>query len=134
MLATRDKALRDQQKPIIEKLYPTTNTVELAKKLNIEVKTLQKRAQTYGVKKSADFVSATRSEIIKKSGHGFKHKNIPKRHVPVDLLKRLKDNIKPLNENGQTMLANITSMIIERIKSSNEINFEFLTIYDGWGL
>lgn len=120
---------------IIFREYPNTDTAELAAKLKITKRALTQLAYKLKVKKCSTFQRKKRSILMKKSHKNGVYCNSKRyiKGISNKKIKELSENIKALNDHGQTMLANITSMIIERIKSSNDINFEFLTVRDGWG-
>lgn len=123
-----------KHKEIIFREYPVTDSAELAAKLKITKKTLTQLAYKLKVKKCSTFQRKNRSILMKKAHKDGVYCN-SKRYIKCisnKKIKELSDNVKALTENGQIMLANITSTIIERIKSSNEINFEFLTVKEGW--
>ena len=119
---------------IISREYPVTDSAELAAKLKITKRALTQLAYKLKVKKCSTFQRKKRSILMKKAHKDGVYCNSKRyiKGISNKKIKELSENIKALNENGQTMLANITSMIIERIKISNEINFEFLTIRNGW--
>ena len=123
-----------KHKDIISREYPVSDSAELAAKLKITKKTLTQLAYKLKVKKCSTFKRKKRSILMKKAHKDGVYCNSKRctKWISNKKIKELSENIKALNENGQTMLANITSMIIERIKSSNEINFEFLTVREGW--
>ena len=120
---------------IIFREYPNTDTAELAAKLKITKRALTQLASKLKVKKCSTFQRKKRSSLMKKAHKDGVYCNSKRyiKGISNKKIKELSENIKALNDNGQTVLANITSMIIDRIKSSNEINFEFLTVKEGWG-
>lgn len=129
---------RRRVEPIIIARYATENTADLAKELNLKPKTLQKRASVLGVAKCPTLVASQRSEIIKKSAHGFKKGNKPKKITSVQrsFLEVFQHNAESLNAVGDVALAELTGRVIEKIHgarmSRQEFKFDFLTIHEGW--
>lgn len=118
---------------IIRRDYPTTDSAELAEKLQITQRALQQLAYKLDVKKCPTFKRKKRSDLMKKAHAGGLYRN-SKGYISGITNKRireLEDNIKTLSASGELVLANVTKMIIERIKASKSKNLDCLTIMDG---
>ncbi len=125
---------------ILEKLYATTDISVLEEILDRSGNCIRQRAAIKEIPKCKKFFSKTQSENGKGRYRGLpaKPKTPPReKKIPVvrlskeslNLIADMKKNVLALNNAGQNVLANLTSMVIERIKA-RDINLDFLTIRD----
>lgn len=119
---------------IIHSDYPATDTAKLAEKLFLTKKALVQQAHKLGVKKCPAFKKLNRS-VSMENAHSDGLYLTSKRYIcgaGNRKISELEDSIKALNAAGQTMLANLTSGIIERIRAAGgkELKFDFLIIRD----
>ncbi len=125
---------------ILEKLYATTDISVLEEILDRSGNCIRQRAAIKEIPKCKKFFSKTQSENGKGRYRGLpaKPKTPPReKKIPVvrlskeslNLIADMKKKIEVLNAFGLIELANLTSMVIERIKAQ-ELNLDFLTVRD----
>ena len=90
----RDKRLTPEQVQEILRLYPNEKSEIIAEKFKVEIATIYKTAQRYGVKKSEAFKNSPHSGRIQKGQRLSPETELKKGHTPATKGKKLSEFIK----------------------------------------